>query len=130
MLDFLKDFGNYVVTGMGIDVSSRLGSSLSFFIEDTIKIFLLIYFMLFVVSLFRAQLSAEKIKHYFSGKSSWIGYILAVMLGVVTPFCSCSSIPLFLAFISAGIPFGITMAFLISSPLISEIAAVDRKSVV
>lgn len=124
MLDFLATFGNYVVTKAGIDINTRLGVSLSFFIEDTIKIFLLIYVMIFVVSLFRAQLSAEKIKQYLSGKSRWIGYILAVLLGTVTPFCSCSSIPLFLAFIAAGIPFGVTMAFLISSPLISEVAAV------
>lgn len=124
MLDFLARFGNYVVTKAGIDINTRLGVSLSFFIEDTIKIFLLIYVMIFVVSLFRAQLSADRIKQYLSGKSRWIGYILAVLLGTVTPFCSCSSIPLFLAFIAAGIPFGVTMAFLISSPLISEVAAV------
>lgn len=108
---------------MYIDPTSRLGISINFFIEDTIKIFLLIYVMLFIVSLFRAQLNPDKIKSYLSGKSSWFGYILAVFLGVVTPFCSCSSIPMFIAFIAAGIPFGITMAFLISSPLISEIAA-------
>lgn len=124
MLDFLATFGNFVVTKAGIEPHTRLGISLSFFIEDTIKIFLLIYVMIFVVSLFRAQLSADRIKQYLSGKALWIGYFLAVFLGAVTPFCSCSSIPLFLAFIAAGIPFGVTMAFLISSPLISEVAAV------
>jgi uncharacterized membrane protein YraQ (UPF0718 family) len=123
MLEILHTFGDFVAIKLGLDISSRLGSSVSFFVEDTIKIFLLIYVMLFVVSLFRAQLSPEKIKNYLSGKSAWIGYMLAVFLGVVTPFCSCSSIPLFIAFIAAGIPFGITMTFLISSPLISEIAA-------
>lgn len=122
MFGFLKTFADFIVNSLGIDISSRFGISLSFFIEDTIKIFLLIYVMIFVVSLFRSQLSPQKIKSYLRGKSSWFGYLLAVFLGVVTPFCSCSSIPLFLAFISAGIPFGITMAFLISSPLISEIA--------
>ena len=122
MFGFLKTFADFIVNSLGIDVSSKLGISLSFFIEDTIKIFLLIYVMIFVVSLFRSQLSPKKIKSYLQGKSSWFGYLLAVFLGVVTPFCSCSSIPLFLAFISVGIPFGITMAFLISSPLISEIA--------
>lgn len=122
MFGFLKTFADFVVNNLGIDVSSRFGISLSFFIEDTIKIFLLIYVMIFVVSLFRSQLSPQKIKSYLEGKSSWFGYLLAVFLGVVTPFCSCSSIPLFLAFVAAGIPFGITMAFLISSPLISEIA--------
>lgn len=123
MFQLLTDFANLVTVKIGLDLSTRLGSSVSFFIEDTIKIFLLIYVMLFVVSLFRAQLSPERIKSYLKGKSSWYGYLLAVFLGVVTPFCSCSSIPLFIAFSAVGIPFGITMAFLISSPLISEVAA-------
>ncbi len=123
MLEFLHTFGDYVAGKLGLDVATKAGSSVSFFVEDTIKIFLLIYVMLFVVSLFRAQLSPEKIKSYLSGKAAWVGYILAVFLGVVTPFCSCSSIPLFIAFIAAGVPFGMTMTFLISSPLISEIAA-------
>lgn len=122
MLEFLTDFANRLTILMGLDLETRLGTSVSFFIEDTIKIFLLIYIMLFIVSLFREQLSPEKIKSYLSGKSSFFGYFLAVFLGVVTPFCSCSSIPLFIAFVAAGIPFGITMAFLISSPLISEVA--------
>ncbi len=124
MFEFLKTFADWTVKSVGLDLSTRLGTSLSFFIEDTIKIFLLIYVMLFVVSLFRAQLAPEKMKSYLQGKSSWFGYILAVFLGVVTPFCSCSSIPMFIAFVAAGIPFGMTMAFLISSPLISEVAAV------
>lgn len=124
MFTLLKTFADWLTVSIGLDVSSKLGTSVSFFIEDTIKIFILIYVMLFVVSLFRAQLKPEKIKSYLQGKSSWFGYILAVFLGVVTPFCSCSSIPMFIAFVAAGIPFGMTMAFLISSPLISEIAAV------
>ncbi len=124
MFEFLKTFADWLTALIGLDVSSKIGTSVSFFIEDTIKIFTLIYVMLFIVSLFRAQLSPEKIKSYLQGKSFWYGYILAVFLGVVTPFCSCSSIPMFIAFTSAGIPFGVTMAFLISSPLISEVAAV------
>lgn len=121
-MDILREFANYLTTGFGLDLNSKLGVSVSFFIEDTIKIFALIYIMLFVISLFRKQLAPEKIRSYLKGKSSWFGYILAVFLGVVTPFCSCSSIPLFIAFLAVGIPFGITMAFLISSPLISEVA--------
>lgn len=124
MFEFLKTFADWLTASIGLDVSSKIGTSVSFFIEDTIKIFALIYVMLFVVSLFRAQLSPEKIKSYLQGKTLWYGYILAVFLGVVTPFCSCSSIPMFIAFSAAGIPFGVTMAFLISSPLISEVAAV------
>ena len=121
-MEVLREFANFMTTGFGLDLNSKLGASVSFFIEDTIKIFALIYIMLFVISLFRKQLAPEKIRSYLRGKSSWFGYILAVFLGVVTPFCSCSSIPLFIAFLAVGIPFGITMAFLISSPLISEVA--------
>ena len=121
-MSILKHFADFITTGFGLDLNSKLGTSLSFFIEDTIKIFLLIYTMLFIVSLFRKQLSPERIREYLRGKSSWWGYALAVFLGIVTPFCSCSSIPLFIAFLAVGIPFGITMAFLISSPLISEVA--------
>ncbi|MDD3766499.1 MAG: permease [Eubacteriales bacterium] len=118
----LAQIANSITSNLGLDINSALGGSVSFFIEDSVKIFLLIYVMLFVVALFRYQLSPEKIKSYLQGKSLWWGYFLAVFLGVVTPFCSCSSIPLFIGFIAAGIPFGITMTFLISSPLISEVA--------
>lgn len=124
VMDIIKYFADFLTTSFGLELNSKLGITISFFIEDTIKIFLLIYIMLFIVSLFRKQLSPEKVRQYLKGKSSWWGYILAVFLGTVTPFCSCSSIPLFIAFLAVGIPFGITMAFLISSPLISEVATV------
>lgn len=122
MFGFLENFANFATVKMGLSLQTRAGMAVSFFIEDFFKIFLLIYITLFVVSLFRYQLAPEKIRQYLSGKNSFWGYILAVILGVVTPFCSCSSIPLFLGFVAAGLPFGITMAFLISSPLISEVA--------
>lgn len=122
MLGFITHFARFITEKIGINLHSPLGSAVSFFIEDFFKIFLLIYITLFVVSLFRYQLSPEKIKQYLSGKNLFLGYLLAIVLGAVTPFCSCSSIPLFLGFSAAGIPFGITMAFLISSPLISEVA--------
>lgn len=122
MFDFLENFANFATVKMGLSLQSRAGTAVSFFIDDFFKIFLLIYITLFVVSLFRYQLAPEKIRQYLSGKNSFWGYILAVILGAVTPFCSCSSIPLFLGFTAAGLPFGTTMAFLISSPLISEVA--------
>lgn len=122
MLGFIEIFANWTTVKLGISLQTKLGSAVSFFIEDFFKIFLLIYLTLFVVSLFRYQLAPEKIREYLSGKNSWLGYILAVILGTATPFCSCSSIPLFLGFTAAGLPFGTTMAFLISSPLISEVA--------
>ncbi len=122
MLDFIGNFANVITVKIGLSLQTHLGSAVSFFIEDFFKIFLLIYLTLFIVSLFRYPLSPEKIREYLKGKKSIFGYILAVLLGTITPFCSCSSIPLFLGFVAAGVPFGITMAFLISSPLISEVA--------
>lgn len=122
MLNFIDNFAHWSALKLGIPAHTRLYDAVRFFIEDFFKIFLLIYVTLFIVSLFRYQLAPEKIKEYLSGKNSFIGYVLAVILGTVTPFCSCSSIPLFLGFVAAGAPFGITMAFLISSPLISEVA--------
>lgn len=124
MSSIFTSFADWAIKIMGLSLDTQLGSSVHFFIEDTFKIFVLIYVMIFVVSLFRYQLSPEKIRYYLHGKSKWWGYVLAVILGVVTPFCTCSSIPLFIGFVAAGIPFGVTMAFLISSPLISEIAAI------
>lgn len=122
MFNFIESFANFATVKMGLSLGTRLGDAVSFFIEDFFKIFILIYITLFVVSLFRYQLAPEKIRQYLSGKNSLWGYLLAVILGAVTPFCSCSSIPLFLGFTAAGLPFGTTMAFLISSPLISEVA--------
>lgn len=124
MLDLFTKFADWSIRHLGLSTETHFGASVHFFIEDVSKIFVLIYVLIFLVSLFRSQLSPERVREYLTGKSRWWGYILAVILGVVTPFCSCSSIPLFIGFIAAGIPFGITMAFLISSPLISEIAAI------
>lgn len=124
MFQIFTSLADWATLRMGLDINTHLGQAVHFFIEDITKIFVLIYVLIFVISLFRAQLSAEKVRDYLSGKNRWYGYFLAVFLGVVTPFCSCSSIPLFIGFIAAGIPVGITMAFLISSPLISEIATI------
>lgn len=123
MLDIFTLFADWATAKMGVDTATHFGEAVHFFIEDTLKIFVLIYVLIFFISLFRSQLSPEKVRDYLSGKSRWSGYLLAVFLGVVTPFCSCSSIPLFMGFLAAGVPFGVSMAFLISSPLISEIAA-------
>ncbi len=122
MFSVFTRLADWATAGLGLSAQSRLGSSVHFFVEDFTKIFVLIYVLIFVISLFRSQLSAEKVRDYLSGKNRWYGYFLAVFLGIVTPFCSCSSIPLFIGFITAGIPFGITLAFLISSPLVSEVA--------
>ncbi len=123
MFQIFTKLADWSVLALGLDLNEKFTGALHFFIEDTTKIFILIYLLIFIISLFREQLSPEKIRRYLKGKNLWYGYFLAALLGIITPFCSCSSIPLFIAFLTAGIPFGITMAFLISSPLISEIAA-------
>ena len=123
MLEIFTKLADWGISLLGLTKETHFGSAVHFFIEDTTKIFVLIYVLIFIISLFRSQLSPEKVRDYLSGKSRWSGYFLAVFLGVVTPFCSCSSIPLFMGFLAAGVPFGVSLAFLVSSPLISEIAA-------
>lgn len=123
MLEIFTKLADWSIAKMGLSLDTHLGQAVHFFIEDSSKIFILLYFMIFLISLFRSQLSPEKVRDYLSRKSQWSGYFLAVFLGTVTPFCSCSSLPLFMGFLAAGVPFGVSMAFLVSSPLISEIAA-------
>lgn len=124
MLEIFTKLADWTVSEMDLARETQLGEAVHFFIEDSTKIFVLLYVLIFVISLFRSQLSPERVREYLSGKSRWAGYFLAVFLGVVTPFCSCSSIPLFMGFVAAGVPFGVSVAFLVSSPLISEIAAI------
>lgn len=124
MLEIFTWLANWSTAKMDLDLTTHFGQAVHFFIEDISKIFVLLYVLIFIISLFRSQLSPEKVREYLSGKSQWSGYVLAVFLGVVTPFCSCSTIPLFMGFLAAGAPFGVCVAFLVSSPLISEIAAI------
>lgn len=108
----------------GLDPAARFASSLHFFIEDVTKIFAMLTVMIYLIALVRAGMDTEKVRDYLSGKTRLFGYLTASGLGAVTPFCSCSSIPLFLGFTQARIPLGITMAFLITSPIVNEVALV------
>lgn len=103
---------------------TNLGGGVHFFIEDTTKIFVLLAVMIYGIGLIRAGLPVERFRDFLAGRNRVVGYLLAALLGAVTPFCSCSSIPLFLGFTAARIPVGITMAFLITSPMINEAAVV------
>ena len=103
---------------------SHLGQALEFFFYDTAKILLLLFALIYVIAWLRASFHVEHVRAYLVGKRRVLGYFLVALFGSITPFCSCSSIPLFLGFTTARIPFGITMAFLITSPLINEIAVV------
>ncbi|WP_028844364.1 permease [Thermodesulfovibrio thiophilus] len=121
----LKDFASYITYGlMHLERGSQLGDAIEFFIYDTIKIFLLLAIIIFVVSFIRSFFSPEKTKKILSNKKEFIGNILAALLGIFTPFCSCSAVPLFIGFIEAGVPLGVTFSFLISSPMINEVAVV------
>lgn len=107
-----------------LEASSPIGSALQFFVYDTIKILLLLVLMVYVIAIARAGLNVERVRAYLAGRNRWFGYGMAAGFGAVTPFCSCSSVPLFIGFTMGGIPLGITMAFLITSPIINEVAVV------
>jgi uncharacterized membrane protein YraQ (UPF0718 family) len=103
-------------------LSGAVNDAVNFFIYDTIKIWFLLITIIFVVSYLRTHFNTEYVRAYLQGKSKFTGNILAALFGVITPFCSCSAIPLFLGFIQARIPLGVTFSFLISSPMNNEIA--------
>lgn len=100
----------------------KLSDALNFFIYDTVKILFLLIVIIFVVTLLRSYFSTEKVREYLSKKHEYTGNVLAALFGIITPFCSCSAIPLFLGFLQARIPLGVTFSFLISAPLNNEIA--------
>tara|TARA_B100001109_G_scaffold130598_1_gene106223 strand:- start:79381 stop:80376 length:996 start_codon:yes stop_codon:yes gene_type:complete len=106
----------------GLSATSKAGDALHFFVEDVSKIFALLVVMIYVISLIRASLNVEKVRDFLAAHHPGAGLMMGSAFGAVTPFCSCSSIPVFLGFTSAGIPVGVTMAFLLTSPLINEVA--------
>lgn len=123
MLKIFTIFGDWVSYSLfGFTEESRVGAAVQFFADDTTKIFFLLTIMIYMISFLRAGLNTDRIRDYLNGKTRFAGYTLASAFGAITPFCSCSSIPLFLGFTSARIPLGITMAFLITSPMINEVA--------
>jgi uncharacterized protein len=131
MLSIFTKFADWFVFSLlGLSVDTKLGGALQFFIEDTTKIFFLLVVMIYVIALIRASLNIEKVRDYLAAKNKFVGYFFGAIFGAITPFCSCSSIPVFLGFTSAGIPVGITMAFLLTSPLINEVAVLLLLSLV
>ncbi len=121
----LKEFASYLTHNViGLEQGSRFSEVIEFFIYDSFKIFLLLSVIIFIVSLIRSFFPPEKTKRLLSNKKEFIGNIFAALLGVVTPFCSCSAVPLFIGFIEAGVPLGVTFSFLISSPMVNEVAVV------
>jgi uncharacterized membrane protein YraQ (UPF0718 family) len=123
-MDPLEEFANWLVFQvLGISAEGALGGALAFFIYDSIKVFLLLVVLIFLVSILRTFITPARIKKTLGGKKEGVGNILAALLGIPTPFCSCSAIPMFLAFMEAGVPLGVTFSFLIASPMINEVAA-------
>ncbi len=104
--------------GLGLDMSSRVGASLHFFIYDVIKIFILLAVLIFSISWVQSYFPPERTRRLLGGMGGFKARLSGALLGTITPFCSCSSIPLFIGFTSAGLPLGVTFAFLISSPLV------------
>lgn len=123
MFEVFTRFADWLVYRvLELSADTKLGDALHFFVEDTTKIFALLLVMIYFVAWLRASLNVERVRDYLASKHRGVGYLLGSMFGAITPFCSCSSIPVFLGFTSAGIPVGITMAFLLTSPLINEVA--------
>jgi len=105
-----------------IQEGSHLGSSVEFFFYDTPKVMMLLFLVVFGVGILRSFFTPEKTRTFLSGKSEFVGNIFAALLGIITPFCSCSAVPLFIGFVTAGVPLGVTFSFLIAAPMVNEIA--------
>ncbi len=116
-----KNFVDFLIYE-SLNLSGKLAEAIHFFIYDTVKILFLLFTIIFAVSFLRSYFNTEKVRAYLSGKSEFVGNILASLFGIITPFCTCSAIPLFLGFLQARIPVGVTFSFLISAPLNNEIA--------
>ena len=125
MFEIFTILGDWVAYQLlGLSPDTQMGTAVQFFVMDTAKIFFLLFAIIYIMGMLRAALSTEKIRDVVAGKPKWVGRSLAITLGSVTPFCSCSSVPLFIGFVEARIPLGITFAFLIASPMINEVAVV------
>jgi uncharacterized membrane protein YraQ (UPF0718 family) len=124
MQDFLQVFADWTTyTVLGLMQGSQLASSVNFFIYDSIKVTLMLAVIVFGVAVVRTFITPQRVKKWVAGRTEGVGNVVAALLGIPTPFCSCSAVPLFIGFVESGVPLGITFSFLIASPLINEIAA-------
>lgn len=120
----IQQFADWLVYGvMGLDASSHLGVAVNFFFYDSIKIIILLFLISMLMGIVNAYFPIERLRNYLvTHRLYGLQYMLASVFGAITPFCSCSSIPLFIGFVKGGIPLGVTFAFLITSPLVNEVA--------
>jgi len=124
MFDWIQNIANWIVFDLlHLEKGSRLADALNFFIYDTTKILLLLTVIVFFMGFINSYFPIDKVRNYLSRKKLYgLEYLMASLFGVVTPFCSCSSVPLFIGFVKGGIPLGVTFAFLVTSPLVNEVA--------
>lgn len=122
MIKAFADWLTYNIFEM--QAGTHIADAVNFFVYDTIKIFLMLTVIIFAVSVIRSFFPPEKVKKILANKAEFVGNILAALLGIVTPFCSCSAVPVFIGFLEAGVPLGVTLTFLIASPMINEVALV------
>jgi uncharacterized membrane protein YraQ (UPF0718 family) len=122
---FLQPVSDWLIdTALGLNKGSHLTEALRFFVFELPKVLLLLTLIIFFVGIIRSYFSPERTRKVLEGKSLFTGNVLASTLGIVTPFCSCSAIPLFLGFVESGVPLGVTFSFLIASPMINEVAII------
>lgn len=123
--NLIQPLANWIAFGaLRLPKESHLGDAVAFFLYDAPKILLLLSGMIFLISILRTFFSPERTRALLGGKRQGIGNVLAALLGIVTPFCSCSAVPLFIGFVESGIPLGVTFSFLIAAPTINEVAVV------
>ena len=111
-----------LVTALPVDRASHLGGSLQFFFYDTPKVLMLLTGVVFVMGMINSYFTPERTRALLAGKTEGVANVMAASLGIVTPFCSCSAVPLFIGFVQAGVPLGVTFSFLISAPMVNEVA--------
>ncbi|MDD3028900.1 MAG: permease [Alphaproteobacteria bacterium] len=118
----LAPFSEWIVSLFPLEKGTRLSEALTFFFYDTPKVLMLLALIVFAMGIIRSFFSPERTRALLAGKNEGLGNIAAACLGIVTPFCSCSAVPLFIGFVSAGVPLGVTFSFLISAPMVNEVA--------
>jgi uncharacterized membrane protein YraQ (UPF0718 family) len=109
---------------LGLEIASHLGSSLHFFLYDVPKVLTLLIVISFIVGTFQSFLEPERVRSLLEGKRTFAGNVMAAMVGIVTPFCSCSAVPLFIGFLEAGVPLGVTFSYLMAAPMVNEVAII------
>lgn len=124
MFDWVQNLADWLIYAVfNIGAETHLGKSLNFFVYDTIKILILLFVIVFLMGIVNTYFPIEKLKNYLNRKKLYgLEYFFASIFGAITPFCSCSSVPLFIGFVHGGIPLGVTFSFLITSPLVNEVA--------